>query len=359
MVQLYGEQFDRDALRARVGHESQVGGVQRLVLNEGNTRGTEVVEFTTGTGLVFQVLPTRGMDIGLARFGEKAIAWRSRTGEVEPGYLGDVGFEARRGSYGGLVCTCGYCNVGVPNDDAGTPYGLHGRAQLCPANAVHADAEWDGDEYRMWCKGKVVELDKFQEYFENSRTVGTKLGSNTIRIEDSIRNLAFTAQPHMILYHINFGWPLVSGHTRVYAPSVSRRHRDKDSYDFDWTRYAAVPKAQFEDVLYHEMEAGSDGMVRLALINETPGRERWGVSLTYTKATLPRFVHWIQPSPGAYVMGLEPGNCWADGRAAHRERNDLVIMEPGETRKYLVEFTVLPGEKDVAEALSHINARDI
>lgn len=358
MAHLYGETFDRESLRARVGHESQIGGVQRLVMDEGNTKGTEVVEFTTGTGLVFQVLPTRGLDIGLARYQDKAIAWRSRTGEVEPSYLGDVGFEARRGSYGGLVCTCGYSNVGVPNEDQGVSHGLHGRAQLCPARSVYADAAWDGDEYRMWCKGKIVELDKFQEYFENSRTISTSLGSNNIRIEDSIRNLAFTPQPHMILYHINFGWPLVSGNSRVYAPSASRRHRDKDSFDFDWTRYAASPRPQPEDVLYHQMTPGADGLVRLALINETPGKERWGVRLTYSHATLPRFVHWIQPSPGAYVMGLEPGNCWADGRHAHRERNDLVIMQPDETRTYSVEFTVLPGEPEVAAALRDIKAAE-
>ncbi len=359
MVHLYGESFTRDSLRARVGHESQIGGVQRLVMDEGNTRGTEVVEFITGSGLVFHALPTRGLDIGLAQFQGKAIGWRSRTGEVQPAYLGDEGFQARRGSFGGLMCTCGYSQVGVPNMDQGAQFGLHGRAQLCPAKALWTDADWEGDEYRMWCKGKIVELDKFGEYFENSRSISTSLGSNTIRVEDSIRNLAFSSQPHMILYHINLGWPLVSGHTRLYAPSLSRRHRDKDSYDFDWTRYHVAPQPQAEDVLYHQMEASPDGLVHLALINETPGKERWGLELAYSYATLPRLVNWRQPSPGAYVVGLEPSNCWADGRAAHRQRGDLVIMEPGETKNYLVEFTILGCEQDVSEALSRINAKDI
>ena len=354
MAFLYGQHFTRDELRARVGHESQIADVSRMILADGNTNGVEVAEFATGSGLTFQVLPTRGMDIGLAQFRGRAIGWRSRTGEVEPGYLGDVGFEARRGSFGGLVNTCGYCQVGAPCADQGMQYGLHGRAQLIPARGVSVDAEWVGDEYRLSCRGKVTELDKFGEYFENTRIVSAFLGGYSIRVEDSLRNLAFSTQPHMMLYHINLGWPLLSGHTRVYAPSITRRHRDGENGDFDWTLYPDQPRRQAEDVLYHEMRPDADGMVRLAMINETPGCERWGLAIAYTYATLPRLVQWIQPSPGAYVMGLEPSNCWTDGRAAHRERGDLVMMEPGEKREYVVELTVLPGEKEVAEFLSRM-----
>ena len=355
-MRLYGQEFTREELRRRVGHESQIGGVTRLTMDDGNTRGTEVVEFVTGSGLVFHVLPSRGMDIGFAQYAGKSIGWRSRTSEVEPGYLGDEGFGSRRGSFGGLLATCGYCQVGAPCEDQGSRFGLHGRAQLQPAKNVLADAEWDGDEYRLWCQGKVTELDKFGEYFENTRRISAVLGGNAIRLEDRLRNLAFTPQPHMILYHINLGWPLLSGHTRVYAPSVTRRHRDKATVDFDWTRYPEAPRTQGEDVLFHEMRPAADGLVRLALVNETPGRERWGVGITYSHSTLPRFVQWLQPSPGAYVLGLEPSNCWTDGRAAHRERGDLPIMEPGEQRDYLLEITLLPGESEVAEALGKIDA---
>jgi hypothetical protein len=160
----------------------------------------------------------------------------------------------------------------------------------------------------------------------------------------------------MLLYHINLGFPLISGHSRVYAPSLSRRNRDKDSIDFDWTGFPAEPRAQAEEVLYHTMQPDASGLVNLALVNETPGQERWGLKLSYTHATLPRLVNWRQPSPGAYVMGLEPGNCWADGRAAHRKRGDLVVMEPDEVRDYVVEFTILPGEAEVQKALAGIKA---
>ncbi len=353
MVMLYGKEWQKEELRSRLGHESQIGGVSKTELQDGNLKGTETIDFRTGSGLNFQVLPSRGMDIGLAEYQGKALAWRSRTGEVEPSYLGDIGFEARRGSYGGLMCTCGYSNVGVPNDDHGVSYGLHGRAQLSPAKAVHADAYWKGDEYIMFCEGKVEELDKFQEYFQNYRRIETSLGSKTIKVHDKITNLSFDPQAHMILYHCNMGFPLVSAHTKLYAPSLTRQNRDADTIDFDWQTYYPQPQKQNEEVLYHTMK-DNKGLVTMALINETPNEERWGLKFSYTIENLPRFVHWRQPSPGAYVIGLEPSNCWADGRHAHRMRDDLVILQPQETREYSLEFTVLSNEKEVESCLEDI-----
>ncbi|AEG62060.1 aldose 1-epimerase family protein [Desulforamulus ruminis] len=354
MVQLYGQFFTRQQLRERIGHESQIGGVRRLALTDGNQKDVEVIEFRTGSGLHFQVSPTRGMDIILAEYKGKAIGWRSRTGEVAPAYLETHGFIPRRGSFGGLVCTCGYSQVGNPCHDQGQEHCLHGRAQLSPATNVWAEAAWDGDEYKMWCQGKVIELDKFTEYFVNERRIETSLGANMIRIKDCLTNHSFQTQGHMMLYHINLGFPLLSGHTRLYAPSSDVRHRDKPSVDFDWTRYPLEPHTQVEDVLYHEMEADEEGYVTMALINETPGKARWGLQLRYTKESLPNFVHWFQPSPGAYVMGLEPSNCWVDGRAAHRERGELVMLEPGEQHHYEVEFKILDGEEEITSTLEKL-----
>ncbi len=354
MTKLYGQEWTKEELRTRIGHESQLGGVRKLVLNDGNQKGSEVLEFRTGSGLNFQVLPTRGLDIGIAEYCGKALGWRSRTGEVEPSYLGDVAFEARRGSFGGLMCTCGYSNVGVPNEDNGAQYGLHGRAQLCPAKSVRSDAYWDGNEYVMYCEGTIEELDKFGEYFENRRRIETSLGSKTIKVYDTVTNLSFDPQPHMMLFHCNIGFPLVSAHTKLYAPSLTRKNRDADTIDFDWQTYYSAPQKQAEEVLYHTMQADSNGMVTMALINETPNQERWGLKFSYSLDSLPRFVHWRQPSPGAYVIGLEPSNCWADGRHEHRMRDDLVILQPNETRKYHLEFTVLSSEEEVAACIAEI-----
>ncbi len=354
MPKIYGQNWSKEELRQRIGHESQLGGVRQLELTEGNQKDSKVIDFRTGSGLNFQVLPSRGLDIGIAEYNGKAVGWRSRTGEVEPSYLGDVGFEARRGSFGGLMCTCGYSNVGVPNEDNGTLYGLHGRAQLSPAKSVHADAYWKDDEYIMFCEGTIEELDKFQEYFENRRRIETALGSKTIKVYDTVTNLSFDPQPHMMLYHCNIGFPLVNAHTKLYAPSLTRKNRDAEHIEFDWQTYYAKPQKQAEEVVYHTMKACNNGMITMALIDESPNQEPWGLKFSYSADSLPRFVHWRQPSPGAYVIGLEPSNCWADGRHEHRMRDDLLILQPNESRKYHVEFTILSNEEEVKKCLAEI-----
>jgi hypothetical protein len=51
---------------------------------------------------------------------------------------------------------------------------------------------------------------------------------------------------------------------------------------------------------------------------------------------------------GTYVTGLEPANCWVEGRDRDRERGILQFLEPGETREYSLELTVLDGQEALA-----------
>jgi hypothetical protein len=52
---------------------------------------------------------------------------------------------------------------------------------------------------------------------------------------------------------------------------------------------------------------------------------------------------------GAYVVGLEPSNCWVQGRAHDREQDILLFLEPGESVSTHLEIGVLPGT-DAIEA---------
>ena len=45
-----------------------------------------------------------------------------------------------------------------------------------------------------------------------------------------------------------------------------------------------------------------------------------------------------------YVMGLEPGNCYPDGRDVMREKGLLQFLAPGEKKTYGVRLTMLENE---------------
>src|SRR5690349_17894702 len=49
MPALFGKQYTRQELLRRVGHLSQIGGVQLLANEDGPARGVRLLEFRTGT----------------------------------------------------------------------------------------------------------------------------------------------------------------------------------------------------------------------------------------------------------------------------------------------------------------------
>jgi hypothetical protein len=58
------------------------------------------------------------------------------------------------------------------------------------------------------------------------------------------------------------------------------------------------------------------------------------VNLTWNQQQLPRLVQWYMPGAGVHVLGIEPANCYVEGRAVERARGTLEMLEPGESRTY-------------------------
>ena len=95
-----------------------------MQLSEGMEAGTEVVQVRTGSGLSYQVLPSRCLDISLATFGDIPISWQSVNGDVNPAFYNPDGLEWLRTATGGLLMTCGFTQAGAPTVDNGVELGL-------------------------------------------------------------------------------------------------------------------------------------------------------------------------------------------------------------------------------------------
>lgn len=68
MPTLYGQSLTRAELMTRVGDLSQISGLRRGRLLEGVSDGVEIIELETASGLRFDMLPSRGLDIGRANW---------------------------------------------------------------------------------------------------------------------------------------------------------------------------------------------------------------------------------------------------------------------------------------------------
>ena len=155
------------------------------------------------------------------------------------------------------------------------------------------------------------------------------MGENAIIIEDEVENQGFRPTPFMLLYHMNFGWPLVGEAMRLEAPAHDVAPRDEAAAAGlgDWEIFPAPARDYAEQVIYHDLPADADGFCTVKIVNPQFGPS---VSLSYRKAELPFLNQWRMAGVGDYVMGLEPGNCYPVGQLEFAKKGLLRHIEPGQ-----------------------------
>jgi hypothetical protein len=355
MATLWGRQWTRAELLQRVGDLGQIAGARLVTLADGKERGVRAALCRTGTGFAFTVLIDRGLDIAHAEYCGKSLAWRSMTEDAHPAYFEREGLGWLRTFYGGLVVTCGLTQAGAPCVDEGQPLGLHGRISHIPAKNVWVDGEWEGDEYRFWVRGKMQEAVVFSENLQLTREISAYLGQNRLIIRDTVENLGYQRTEHMLLYHVNIGFPAVEegaeliGPTRSATPRDAEAEQGKDRY----ARLDAPIPGYKEKCYFHDMATSPDGFVKAAIANRALGH---GAYVRYRKDQLPNFTQWKMMGQGNYVVGMEPANCLVMGRAGERARGTLQFLEPGERRDYELEIGALASREEIDSLAAEVRS---
>jgi hypothetical protein len=340
MSHLYQKEWTQQELLGHTGDISQIGGLRLFTLAEGSERGVRAAELRTAAGLRFTVYLDRGMDIGPAEYKGIPLAWTSPTGPAAPSFYEPLGIGWLRSFHGGLLTTCGLTQVGPPAEDNGEQLGLHGRISNIPARQVSQGDAWDGDTYAFWIEGRMREVSVFGHNLELRRRISARLDQPRLVIQDQVTNMGDASAPHMILYHINLGFPLLQSESRLVAPSAEVIPRDQVAAEGvdEHTRFQSPTPGYAEQVFFHRMRAENDGFVKVRLLNETLNL---ALQLRYRQQELPQFTQWKQMGWGTYTLGIEPGNCRSEGRLKERERGTLVEIAPGQQFNYHVELSVL------------------
>ncbi|SMB90905.1 protein of unknown function [Thermanaeromonas toyohensis ToBE] len=347
MVWPWGGEISFRRIKRYCGSIKQLAGITRFIYAEGKAAGLEAAEVRTGAGFRFVVLLGRGMDIGLAEYKGIPLAFYSPVGEAHPKYYEPSGLGWLRNFGGGLLVTCGLTQVGTPCEDYGEELGLHGRISNIPAEEVGTGGYWEGEKYVICVQGKVREASAvFGPHLVLKRRIWTYLGEKRLFLEDVVVNEGFTPVPHMLLYHINIGFPVLDEGSELLAPSRRLEPRDEvAAKDLANYRTYQGPTPGFPDtVFYHDLEVDQEGWTQAALVNP---RLNMGVYVRYEKKNLPNFIQWKFTNEGNYVAGLEPANCRVEGRVRERERGTLVVLLPGEERCYRLEIGVLASKEEI------------
>ncbi len=367
MVALYGRQLSRRDLAMHAGALSQFAGVRLMTLGDGVERGVRMLEFRTGSGLRFTVLVDRAFDIADCEYRGAAIGWHSPAGFRHPNlheYEGEGGLAWLR-SFSGLLCTGGLDHIFFMHSDDAAHYhyvhrksvesSIHGRISTIPGRLIAYGEEWHGDECVLFCEGVVQQATVFGEDLHLIRRIETTVGGTSFTLHDRVVNHGFYRTPHMMLYHINVGHPVLARGSRYLAPIVHTPWAaHAESYRAQSVGYRSMPgpRVNFhEQVWEHWMGADPDGLVPVALVNDALGL---GFMVESSKRELPCYIEWQNFHAGHYALGIEPATNHVLGKPFAKERGELIWLEHAESRSYTIRFAVLDGAAAIAAAEQRI-----
>lgn len=351
MAKIFGKELSRGEVMKRVGDISQIADARESILTSGKGESVRAIDVKTGSGLEFTVLPSRGMDIAWTGYQGKPVSFISKAGIVRPDVYEKDGLSFLRSFTCGMVTTCGLTYMGAPCEDEGEALGLHGRISNIPAQDVSVFKEWTGDDFLIRVRGKVSESAMFGENMVLTRVIETKLGAKSFCVHDLVENIGFNDQPFMILYHINFGYPVVSENSRLIQserPIVTARDEEAekglDSYD----QFEKPVHGYSEQVFFHDTHCSDKEEAYGCIFND---ELQYGAYLKYSLKDFTHFGVWKMMGEGDYVVGLEPGNWYPLGRAEARKRGELKILAPGEKAEFHYEIGVVESEEEIQKIM--------
>lgn len=330
--------------------------ISKRTLHGGRQEGSTIIEVTAGD-LFVSVIPTRGMGLHKARYKTTDIGWKSPVEEiVHPNFirLGERGGLGWLDGFNELMVRCGFEWAGHPCSDEVQLYSLHGRAGNIPASKVTVSIERNAP-HRITIKGLLKEKTfKFSD-LEIWTSLTITPGQAGFTIEDTLQNLSDYARNYQIIYHANFGKPLLEKGSRFVAP-LSRiapfNERAKQGVP-TWDTYLGPTKGFDEEVFNCEMHANAEGKTLAALVNASG---ELGVALRYSPADLPAFSLWknTDTERQGYVTGLEPGTNFPYNRNIEKAKGRLKQVGPGETRSFRVDFQFMANTSEVGAVLDEI-----
>jgi hypothetical protein len=312
--------------------------------------------------LQIAVVPTRGMGIYTVLMdGSRVLGWDSPVKElVHPNFIN----LNSRGGLGWLegfnewLCRCGLEWNGQPGPDRFTTntgaeatmeLTLHGRIANLPAQEVELIAERE-PPYRITLRGIVQERMFHGPKLELTTEILTEPQARSFRISDAITNRGGQRQEFQMLYHANFGPPLLKEGTRFVAPvevvTPFNEVAAKDVKQFD--RYPA-PRAGFVEQVYAIQPLADRSGRTLVLIRNKAGDR--ASSMRFDTHALPCLTLWknMVAMEDGYVTGIEPGTNYPNNRRIERKHGRVPTLSPGESYYMTLDVAIHLGTAEVEQ----------
>jgi hypothetical protein len=315
-----------------IGHDSQLYGVEELRLIGGKGDGMRLYQIHNGKGLDLTVSPDRNGDITRLRYKGLNMSYLSPSGYVAPAYYDSVGTNWLSSFTAGFLTTCGLNNVGTPNTDQGEVLPLHGSIANLPADYSYWAVEERENGTCLVVHSETKDETLFGRKLRLTREIKVSTDQNEFCIRDTIVNTGDKIEPYEILYHMNMGYPLLDEDSviEILSAEVVPRNEHAATELAKWM-HMQRPTAGYEECCYYHKFADKEGRAKIY-------QPKLGISLEicFDAEKLDGFVEWKMMGIRDYVLGLECGNCYPDGRDVMRKVGMLKFLSPGESKEYEV-----------------------
>jgi hypothetical protein len=332
--------------------------VRKQTLHGGKQEGVDVVVVDNGK-LRFTVVPTRGMGVLAVTLGDVRLGWDSPVQEVvHPNW---INLQSRGGlgwleGFNEWLCRCGMESNGHPGTDKFTnnvgeeatmELTLHGRVANLPAQEVEVVVDREAP-YRIRVRGRVDERMSYGPKLELETEISTEPGANGLRIHDVVTNRGAAPQEFEMLYHTNYGRPLLEEGSTFVAPlervTPFNDHAAEGIHDF--ARYAGPTPGFVEQVYCLRPVADRDGRTTIMLRNAARDR---AVSLSWAVKELPYLTLWKNTAAekDGYVTGLEPGTNFPNNRRIERKLGRVPKLAAGESWGMSIDVGIHVGRDEV------------
>jgi len=315
-------------------------------LTSGLSAGVDVLDVQTET-IKLRILVTRGLGIQDLWVGGKRVGWDSpQLGPVHPQWVeldGEGGTGWLRG-FSEWFVRCGIDSNGAP--EANHP--LHGRIANLPAESLFLD--FDESKQRIGIRGCVREAGLYKPAFLLEAKIEVDLSRPELQVKDKVYNLSSKVADMQMLYHINFGKPLLQKGSLVTAPLRELWPRDPQEKEsiLQWQQQTAPDSNYIHQVYLAFLQADAKGNTQVLL--ENPTRD-FGFGIQFNIKQLPCFCIWknLASEGDGYVIGLEPSTNFPFPKSVARKLKQTVELEPGKAWSSELTLRFLEGSKEVGE----------
>jgi len=329
-----------------VGHAGQLLRANKIQMQEGKAAGVTMIDVHNRSGMHFDVNVSRGLDITHLDFLGENCSYISPCGITAPEYFDDKALGFLKSFTAGFLTTCGLRTIGAPSVHDGDVYGLHGNISHTPAEEMTCTIEEDGETPYILIKGKVKDAVIFGDKLVLEREIRCGYKERKISIRDKVINEGYKEAHHMILYHCNIGYPILTPDSEIFIPSKEIKARTSHAEEGigDWMK-SQVPDPGYEEMCYyHKLKTDERNMTAAAVFNHDLNM---GAAIEFNPQTLDHFVQWKMMGAGDYVIGLEPCNGTIDGVADAIENGSMKYIKPGECAEYSIDVCLLNSRQEL------------